>query len=489
MILIQRANNPATFDLHKGTYPMKAQEQEIVKLNLLSVVFSFRHCALVILLAVLLLNTLNTKGQSLNMTPAFEMGSESRLSVGQASVSRNINYLLRVSDTDRGQLLTWSIASPPTVGTLSGFPAFALSGEVTTTPDAILRYQPTPGQTGNDEFTIEISDGLNSSVIAIRVNLLESEPPSDPREPRDNDDTNQSDRSRNISIVQQWNDIHVPFGTPYSDLVLPNGAGVTYTDGAGEFLPIVWCSSNFNGNASGEYLLTGDLILTPGSTNEMYLKAQIRIKVLTNLQPAEIILSDSILGPWPFADPDFPPNLFTTNDPDDDVHIYQLVDGYGDSDNCKFSVNYGILILKDRGYLKEQTKFYIRVRSTDSNNNSIEKDFRIYYLPKGNNGEEEGEGEEGEEDEGETVQIPNAFSPNGDGVNDLWVVPELQDYENVDIKVFDRSGILMFHTNNPKQGWDGRNPNGKIIAGAYFYTIKVGEINLQKQGVLIVLTN
>ncbi len=431
------------------------------------------HLSIVLMISFLLA-VLTSFSQVPNVPPTFDRGSETGLSSGQASTSKNISTLLRVSDKDRGQLLTWSILSPPAIGTVSGFPAFALSGRAAIAPDATLLYKPTPGQVGVDEFIVEISDGITSASLTVHVTLLLVEPPSDPG---NIDAINQSDTSRTISVVQEWGAIRVPFGTSYDDLVLPVYAGVTYVNGDGEALPLLWYPSNFNGNVSGDYLLMGDLLLTAGSRNDAYRKAQIIVHVLPNLSPEKIILSDSILGSWPFEDPEFPPNFFTTQDPDDAVHSYQLVDGPGDSDNCKFSVGYGILIMKDREYLKEQTKFSIRVRSTDSNNNFIEQVFIIYYLPKGNT------------EEAITVEVPNAFSPNGDGINDIWLVSELKDYQNVDIKVFDRSGALMFHTTNPLQGWDGRNPNGKVIAGAYYYSIKVDEIKLKKQGVLIVLTN
>ncbi len=441
---------------------------------------SIRARIILVLIFIMIIVVLKTQAQIVNEIPIFERGTEAGITIGQASAPKKINYLLTVSDKDKGQFLTWSITSSPTLGTLTGFPAFALSGKNTLTPNANLYYNPTPGHIGNDEFTIQISDGINSTAITITVSLMESAPPDDPGNV---DAINQGDASRNVSTVQQWNTVTVPFGTSFNDLDLPATAGVTYVNGEGEALPISWYQSNFNGNVSKDYVLIGDLLLTPESLNDTYKKAQIIISVLPNLSPSNIILSDSILGSWPFEDPEFPPNVFTTNDPDDVVHDYQLVSGDGDSDNCKFSVAFGILIMKDRSYLKEQKKFFIRVRSTDSNNNFVERKFKIYYSPKGS-------GEEAEEPkEPVAIQVPNAFSPNGDGINDLWIVPGLLGYENVDIKVFDRSGKLMFHTDNPKQGWDGRNPNGKVIAGAYFYIIKVEEINLKKQGVLIVLTN
>ncbi len=52
------------------------------------------------------------------------------------------------------------------------------------------------------------------------------------------------------------------------------------------------------------------------------------------------------------------------------------------------------------------------------------------------------------------VDVPNAFSPNGDGVNDILYVRG-QDVLTLDFRVFNRWGELVFQTNNLSQGWDG----------------------------------
>lgn len=85
------------------------------------------------------------------------------------------------------------------------------------------------------------------------------------------------------------------------------------------------------------------------------------------------------------------------------------------------------------------------------------------------------------------VNIVNTFTPNGDGKNDVWTVPELQRYTNVSIEVFDRDGKRLFHTTDPNVGWDGKNQNGKIISGSYFYVIDLPPLSLTKKGVLTLI--
>lgn len=64
------------------------------------------------------------------------------------------------------------------------------------------------------------------------------------------------------------------------------------------------------------------------------------------------------------------------------------------------------------------------------------------------------------------LYIPNAFSPNGDGRNDLFFV--YGDYiSHINIRVFDRWGEIVFKTNDATKGWDGTY-KGKIMDPAVF---------------------
>ncbi len=72
----------------------------------------------------------------------------------------------------------------------------------------------------------------------------------------------------------------------------------------------------------------------------------------------------------------------------------------------------------------------------------------------------------------EGLELPEAFSPNGDGVNDTYVLPE----EGIDIlsfKVYDRWGTTVFETNETAMSWDGTDSNGQAQAnGVYVYILE-----------------
>ena len=67
--------------------------------------------------------------------------------------------------------------------------------------------------------------------------------------------------------------------------------------------------------------------------------------------------------------------------------------------------------------------------------------------------------------------IPNAFSPNGDGLNDTWGIKYLNLYPDCDVKIFDRYGQLIFHSVGYKQPWDGTFKGQLMPVGIYCYII------------------
>jgi gliding motility-associated-like protein len=71
------------------------------------------------------------------------------------------------------------------------------------------------------------------------------------------------------------------------------------------------------------------------------------------------------------------------------------------------------------------------------------------------------------------INVPNVFSPNGDGIHDKWTVDYLKDYPLATIDVFDRWGQLVYHTDaSHANGWDGMLNGKPLPAGAYYYIIQ-----------------
>ena len=73
------------------------------------------------------------------------------------------------------------------------------------------------------------------------------------------------------------------------------------------------------------------------------------------------------------------------------------------------------------------------------------------------------------------VKIPEGFSPNGDGENDLLVFPGLREnHPNSEIYIYTRSGQLVYQNLNYQNNWDGRMANHELVpTGTYYYVLKI----------------
>jgi gliding motility-associated-like protein len=67
--------------------------------------------------------------------------------------------------------------------------------------------------------------------------------------------------------------------------------------------------------------------------------------------------------------------------------------------------------------------------------------------------------------------MPNAFTPNGDGKNDVFRIPPNTFFKLKDFSVFNRWGEKIFSTNNPGKGWDGTYKGLPCNVGAYVFMI------------------
>ena len=73
------------------------------------------------------------------------------------------------------------------------------------------------------------------------------------------------------------------------------------------------------------------------------------------------------------------------------------------------------------------------------------------------------------------VKIPNAFSPNGDGINDYWVIPFLSTYAQCRVQVFNRYGQEIFISQGYPSSWDGRYKGKALPFGTYYYIIQLND--------------
>jgi len=82
--------------------------------------------------------------------------------------------------------------------------------------------------------------------------------------------------------------------------------------------------------------------------------------------------------------------------------------------------------------------------------------------------------------------IPNAFTPNGDGINDLFLIFPNMQVTDFSMMIFDRYGALIYESESNTSGWDGRTRNGGTVTeGVFAYVIEFdGEVRTGTNAVL-----
>lgn len=74
----------------------------------------------------------------------------------------------------------------------------------------------------------------------------------------------------------------------------------------------------------------------------------------------------------------------------------------------------------------------------------------------------------------QAINPPNSFTPNGDNVNDTWIIKYLESYPNATVEVFNRNGNKVFFSNGYKIPFDGNYQNEPLPVGVYYYIIRPG---------------
>jgi len=83
--------------------------------------------------------------------------------------------------------------------------------------------------------------------------------------------------------------------------------------------------------------------------------------------------------------------------------------------------------------------------------------------------------------------VPNAFTPNNDGLNDTF--RPVVDYDRVrmfSMVIYNRWGQMIFETNNPAEGWDGKNAPAGLYSWVISYSDMVGKVVKMRGGVTLV---
>jgi gliding motility-associated-like protein len=72
---------------------------------------------------------------------------------------------------------------------------------------------------------------------------------------------------------------------------------------------------------------------------------------------------------------------------------------------------------------------------------------------------------------GNSFLPPNAFSPNGDGSNDVWVIDGVQNYVECTLSIFNKQGSKVFEQKGYTNTWDGTFEGKDLPQGTYYYVL------------------
>jgi len=71
-----------------------------------------------------------------------------------------------------------------------------------------------------------------------------------------------------------------------------------------------------------------------------------------------------------------------------------------------------------------------------------------------------------------SILIPNVFTPDGDGINDVWYIPN-SGMKEFHVEIFDRWGVKVWESTTDESRWDGHSPAGNLLSdGTYYYVLK-----------------
>lgn len=85
------------------------------------------------------------------------------------------------------------------------------------------------------------------------------------------------------------------------------------------------------------------------------------------------------------------------------------------------------------------------------------------------------------------LYVPDAFTPNGDGINDTWFIETLKAYPGAVVKVFNRAGQKIFDNNGKNISWDGTFKGEAQSTGAYVYLIDLKNNSPVIKGIVYII--
>jgi len=87
----------------------------------------------------------------------------------------------------------------------------------------------------------------------------------------------------------------------------------------------------------------------------------------------------------------------------------------------------------------------------------------------------------------QSLDAANFFSPNGDQINDTWMIRNPELYDNCEFTIYDSMGNKVFHQTGYNNDWEGKYRDRELPDGTYYYIIKCDDTKLSYKGSITLL--
>jgi len=196
-----------------------------------------------------------------------------------------------------------------------------------------------------------------------------------------------------------------------------------------------------------------------------------------NEAPSNLLISNTTIDEYSKLNTELG-NLSANDFDAGEVLTYTLVSGVGSTDNSAFKISGNILKAAQVFYYSVKNSYSIRVRVTDKSGLFTENAYTITV----NDVTEE-----------TTVTAYNLLSPNGDGFNDVWEIPNIEQFPNNEVVVYNRGGKVVYSRKKYQNTWDGSDYSSQLEInkylpnGTYYYRIILNPGDAPIKGYITIL--
>jgi gliding motility-associated-like protein len=85
------------------------------------------------------------------------------------------------------------------------------------------------------------------------------------------------------------------------------------------------------------------------------------------------------------------------------------------------------------------------------------------------------------------IDVPNAFTPNRDGVNEVWEIRNIQNFPEATVEVYNRWGQRLFRSEGYAEPWDGRFNGQDLPVATYYYIIHLNRLEAPISGSVTII--